>query len=199
MEDANDGLAGGRRCTTLRRVVPTCAGVTDAGREGACGSKGAEQDPVVHRDGDPATQALPAAVAVADPLHVVAPDGDAVEQCRRRIQQDTHGRGAARLAPRGAPRAARQCRATHQPAATTRYFVRSPAALASARTCRIRSPPWSDRPSRPIPSSTLIVLHPSSPTRRVCVAPAAPDVTVRASYAPDGQLRGSPEGTAGTP
>ncbi len=34
---------------------------------------------------------LPDAVAVMDPFHVVRLAGDALDQCRRRIQQDTHG------------------------------------------------------------------------------------------------------------
>ena len=34
---------------------------------------------------------LPDAVAVMDPFHVVRLAGDALDQCRRRVQQDTHG------------------------------------------------------------------------------------------------------------
>jgi transposase len=34
---------------------------------------------------------LPAAVAVMDPFHVVRLAGDALDECRRRVQQDTHG------------------------------------------------------------------------------------------------------------
>jgi len=37
------------------------------------------------------TEELPDAVAVMDPFHVVRLAGDALDQCRRRIQQDTHG------------------------------------------------------------------------------------------------------------
>ena len=37
------------------------------------------------------SEELPDAVAVMDPFHVVRLAGDALEQCRRRIQQDTHG------------------------------------------------------------------------------------------------------------
>ena len=37
------------------------------------------------------TEELPAAVAVMDPFHVVRLAGDALDRCRRRIQQDTHG------------------------------------------------------------------------------------------------------------
>jgi transposase len=37
------------------------------------------------------TDQLPDAVAVMDPFHVVRLAGDAVDQCRRRVQQDTHG------------------------------------------------------------------------------------------------------------
>jgi len=38
-----------------------------------------------------AAEELPAAVAVMDPFHVVRLAGDALDQCRRRVQQDTHG------------------------------------------------------------------------------------------------------------
>ncbi len=37
------------------------------------------------------TEELPAAVAVMDPFHVVRLAGDAVDACRRRVQQDLHG------------------------------------------------------------------------------------------------------------
>ena len=37
------------------------------------------------------TEQLPAAVAVMDPFHVVRLAGDAMDACRRRVQQDTHG------------------------------------------------------------------------------------------------------------
>jgi len=37
------------------------------------------------------SEELPDAVAVMDPFHVVRLAGDALEQCRRRVQQDTHG------------------------------------------------------------------------------------------------------------
>ena len=37
------------------------------------------------------TEELPEAVAVMDPFHVVRLAGDALDQCRRRIQQQTHG------------------------------------------------------------------------------------------------------------
>lgn len=37
------------------------------------------------------TDQLPDAVAVMDPFHVVRPAGDAMEQCRRRVQQTLHG------------------------------------------------------------------------------------------------------------
>ena len=37
------------------------------------------------------TEELPDAVAVMDPFHVVRLAGDALDQCRRRIQQTTHG------------------------------------------------------------------------------------------------------------
>jgi len=37
------------------------------------------------------TEELPDAVAVMDPFHVVRLAGDALDQCRRRVQQDTHG------------------------------------------------------------------------------------------------------------
>ena len=37
------------------------------------------------------TEELPDAVAVMDPFHVVRLAGDALDQCRRRIQQDLHG------------------------------------------------------------------------------------------------------------
>jgi transposase len=39
-----------------------------------------------------ATAELPDAVTVMDPFHVVRLAGDAVDQCRRRVQQDLHGR-----------------------------------------------------------------------------------------------------------
>jgi transposase len=38
-----------------------------------------------------ATEALPDAVAVMDPFHVVALAGDALDRCRQRVQQDTLG------------------------------------------------------------------------------------------------------------
>jgi len=38
-----------------------------------------------------ATQELPQAVAVMDPFHVVRLAGDALDRCRRRVQQDLHG------------------------------------------------------------------------------------------------------------
>ena len=38
-----------------------------------------------------ATEELPDAVAVMDPFHVVRLAGDALDQCRRRVQQDLHG------------------------------------------------------------------------------------------------------------
>ncbi len=37
------------------------------------------------------TEELPDAVAVMDPFHVVRLGGDALDQCRRRVQQHTHG------------------------------------------------------------------------------------------------------------
>jgi hypothetical protein len=37
------------------------------------------------------TEELPAAVAVMDPFHVVRLAGDALDRCRRRVQQDLHG------------------------------------------------------------------------------------------------------------
>ncbi len=37
------------------------------------------------------TEELPDAVAVMDPFHVVRLAGDALDKCRRRIQQDIHG------------------------------------------------------------------------------------------------------------
>ncbi len=37
------------------------------------------------------TEQLPDAVAVMDPFHVVRLAGDALDQCRRRVQQDLHG------------------------------------------------------------------------------------------------------------
>jgi len=37
------------------------------------------------------SEELPDAVAVMDPFHVVRLAGDALDHCRRRIQQDTHG------------------------------------------------------------------------------------------------------------
>jgi transposase len=45
---------------------------------------------------------LPDAVAVMDPFHVVRLAGDALDQCRRRIQQATCGHRG-RSMPRGAP------------------------------------------------------------------------------------------------
>jgi len=38
-----------------------------------------------------AAEELPAAVAVLDPFHVVRLGGDALDQCRRRVQQELHG------------------------------------------------------------------------------------------------------------
>ena len=37
------------------------------------------------------TEQLPAATAVMDPFHVVRLAGDALDRCRRRVQQDLHG------------------------------------------------------------------------------------------------------------
>ena len=37
------------------------------------------------------TEELPDAVAVMDPFHVVRLAGDALDRCRRRVQQDLHG------------------------------------------------------------------------------------------------------------
>ena len=37
------------------------------------------------------TEELPDAVAVMDPFHVVRLAGDALDHCRRRVQQDLHG------------------------------------------------------------------------------------------------------------
>ena len=39
------------------------------------------------------TEELPDAVAVMDPFHVVRLAGDALDRCRRRVQQDLHGHG----------------------------------------------------------------------------------------------------------
>jgi transposase len=41
--------------------------------------------------GTAAAEELPDAVAVMDPFHVVRLAGDALDQCRRRVQQDTRG------------------------------------------------------------------------------------------------------------
>jgi hypothetical protein len=38
-----------------------------------------------------AAEELPGAVAVMDPFHVVRLAGDALDRCRRRVQQDLHG------------------------------------------------------------------------------------------------------------
>src|SRR5699024_2575450 len=38
-----------------------------------------------------ATEELPEAVAVMDPFHVIRLAGDALDQCRRRVQQQLHG------------------------------------------------------------------------------------------------------------
>ena len=38
-----------------------------------------------------AAEELPDAVAVMDPFHVVRLAGDALDQCRRRVQQNLHG------------------------------------------------------------------------------------------------------------
>jgi len=38
-----------------------------------------------------AIEELPDAVAVMDPFHVVRLAGDALDRCRRRVQQDLHG------------------------------------------------------------------------------------------------------------
>lgn len=37
------------------------------------------------------TEGLPDALAVMEPFHVVRLGGDALDQCRRRVQQDFHG------------------------------------------------------------------------------------------------------------
>jgi Transposase and inactivated derivatives len=46
-----------------------------------------------------ATQELPDAVAVMDPFHVVRLAGDALDRCRRRVQQNLHGRRGRRDDP----------------------------------------------------------------------------------------------------
>jgi len=53
-----------------------------------------------------AAEELPDAVAVMDPFHVVRLAGDALDRCRRRVQQDTQGTAAApttRSTARGGP------------------------------------------------------------------------------------------------
>jgi transposase len=65
------------------------------------------------------SEELPDAVAVMDPFHVVRLAGDALDQCRRRVQQITCGTAAARATrsmPRGAPSTRR--RAAHREAAS---------------------------------------------------------------------------------
>ena len=46
-----------------------------------------------------AAEELPAAVAVMDPFHVVRLAGDALDQCRRRVQQELHGHRGRTLDP----------------------------------------------------------------------------------------------------
>jgi len=46
-----------------------------------------------------AAEELPAAVAVMDPFHVVRLAGDALDRCRRRVQQDLHGHRGLRNDP----------------------------------------------------------------------------------------------------
>jgi transposase len=64
------------------------------------------------------TEELPDAVAVMDPFHVVRLAGDALDQCRRRIQQTLHGhRGRAQgPAVPGPADPAHRPRPAHRPA-----------------------------------------------------------------------------------
>ena len=50
-----------------------------------------------------ATEELPDAVTVMDPLHVVRLAGDALDRCRRRIQQIIHGHRGPRTTPSTGP------------------------------------------------------------------------------------------------
>ena len=61
------------------RPEPWRAGVEVVAMDGFTGYKSAT------------TEQLPDAVAVMDPFHVVRLAGDAMDACRRRVQQDTHG------------------------------------------------------------------------------------------------------------
>ena len=40
-----------------------------------------------------ANEELPQAVTVMDPFHVIRLAGDALDECRRRVQQELHGGG----------------------------------------------------------------------------------------------------------
>ncbi len=66
--------------TWLQQQNPACrAGVEVVAIDGFTGYKSA------------AAEAVPDAVAVMDPFHVVAPAGDALDRCRQRLQQATCG------------------------------------------------------------------------------------------------------------
>jgi transposase len=49
------------------------------------------------------SEELPDAVAVMDPFHVVRLAGDALDECRRRVQQRTHGHRGRRGEPSTPP------------------------------------------------------------------------------------------------
>ncbi len=51
-----------------------------------------------------AAEELPTATAVMDPFHVVRLAGDALDQCRRRVQHDIHGHRGLRRRPALHPR-----------------------------------------------------------------------------------------------
>ena len=69
-----------RRPSLARRAPPGLAGRPGGGRDGrVTGFKTAT------------SHELPKATAVLDPFHVVRLAGDALDRCRRRVQQDLHG------------------------------------------------------------------------------------------------------------
>ena len=83
------------------------------------------------------TEELPDAVTVMDPFHVVRLAGDALDRCRRRIQQIIHGhRGRAHLRPTRARGRVYHRRARRFLAEERHGRVRSSCAFAAALAAR---------------------------------------------------------------
>src|SRR4051812_390480 len=85
------GTRAAAQGASLRLPLPIAAGQTRQSR--LCNGPGVE---VVAMDGftgfkTATTEELPDAVTVMDPFHVVRLAGDALDRCRRRVQQGTYG------------------------------------------------------------------------------------------------------------